>query len=153
MKGEIESIEKTVTVPWLGKAMDDVEYAAFPAFPVVPSLPFPFPEPSDKSIDNKSLQGLLTGTIDSRGRCWGRFLKHPTCKCSTLGNESTEKTMKERTRVVSADIKIGNDVTMEYVVSDKMMKFEVMTYLPFWSMVTGRIKLTDSPFSKQNFAR
>ena len=54
---------------------------------------------------------------------------------------------------MSADIEIGNDVTMEYLVSNKMMKFEVMTYLSFLSMVTGRIKLTDSPFSKQNFAR
>ena len=74
-------------------------------------------------------------------------------KCSTLSNESTEKTTKGRTRVVNADIKIGNDVMMEYLVSDKMMKFEVVTYLSFLSMVTGRIKLTDSPFSKQHFAR
>ena len=54
---------------------------------------------------------------------------------------------------MSGLFKIGNDVTMEYIISDMLIKFEGVTYRTFFSIVTANKNFGDSPFYQQNFAR
>ena len=69
----IESVQKPVPSPWLGKAIDDLVKTAFPS---------PLFEPSIKAVTNLSLERFSTCPIKLGERSFGRFLRHHMFKGS-----------------------------------------------------------------------